>query len=308
MTLCHVPNVSRMCSPRHRLIGALAGLALLVGCGGDDPAPTVELQGGFDAARAFADLREQVELGPRPSGSRANERLTHLLASKLRDAGVGDVGIQRPLRNVVGVIPGSQPGYVVIGAHHDTKNGIPGFVGANDGASGVAVVLELARSLPRPLPGPSIAIALFDGEEARGDRPFEVDGKRGSTQYVELAERGGGQETPPLDEIEAMVLYDMVGDCDLAVPYEPISDPALYGLFSEADPATFSGRTFPIDDDHAPFVDRDVPAVDLIDFDYGAGPSPGDLWHTPGDTLEQVCPESLEAVGEASLEALPGIR
>lgn len=307
MALCHVPNVSRMWSPRHRLIGVLATLALLVGCGGGDPAPEAASDGGFDAARAFSDLREQVELGPRPSGSRANEQLTRLLAAKLREAGVADVAIQEPLRNVVGVLPGSQPGYVVIGAHHDTKNGIPGFVGANDGASGVAVVLELARSLPRPLPGPSIAIALFDGEEARGDRPFEADGKRGSTRYVELAERGGGQGTPPLEEITAMVLYDMVGDCDLSVPYEPTSDPALYERFAEADPATFTGRTFPIDDDHVPFVERRIPAVDLIDFDYGDGPPPGDLWHTPGDTLEQVCPESLEAIGEASLEALPAI-
>ena len=90
---------------------------------------------------------------------------------------------------MVGVIPGRGSGYVLIGAHHDTKPGIPGFVGANDGASGVAVVLELARALPDPMPGPSIAIALFDGEEARGDRDFSADGKRGSTQYVDDARR-----------------------------------------------------------------------------------------------------------------------
>ena len=299
-----------MFAPRHRLIGALAALSILVGCGGEngEAGPSAPPSaGGFDAARAFTDLSEQVELGPRPSGSVASGELTRGLAAKLRDAGVGEVAIQRPLRNVVGVLPGSEPGYVVLGAHHDTKSGIPGFVGANDGASGVAVALELARSLPRPLPGPSIAIALFDGEEARGEREFAEDGKRGSIQYLRLAERGG-QGAPPIDEIRAMVLLDMVGDCDLRVPREQLSDPALYALFAAADPGTFAGRTFPIDDDHAPFLERRIPAVDLIDFDYGPGPPPGDFWHTDADTLDHVCPESLDAIGEAALEALPKIR
>ena len=197
---------------------------------GTEPSPAI---GGdaFDGARAFADLREQVELGPRPAGSAANLRSTRRLAAELRRAGVEDVRIQRPERNVVGVIPGRGSGYVLIGAHHDTKPGIPGFVGANDGASGVAVVLELARALPDPMPGPSIAIALFDGEEARGDRDFSADGKRGSTQYVDDA-RSGAQGSVPLAQIKAMVLFDMVGDCDLHVPLEAASDPGIYARFA----------------------------------------------------------------------------
>jgi len=278
--------------------------AFLAACGGGAETTTAGA-GGFDGDRAFADLEAQVALGPRPAGSVANRRLTSMLATDLRRAGVDGVRIQRPLRNVVGTIPGSEPGYVVVGAHHDTKD-IPGLVGANDGASGVAVVLELARALRPPLPGPSIAVALFDGEEARGERPFEEDGMRGSRQYVELARRGA-QGAPPLDEIRAMVLFDMVGDCDLAIPREVSSDEQLYGAFADADPEVFAGESDGVIDDHVPFLEAGIPAVDLIDFEFGPGATPGDWWHTTEDDLGRVCPESLDAVGEATLEALPAI-
>jgi hypothetical protein len=296
-------------SPRHDLAAGAVALALtivLAACGGGgDGSTTGGGSGAFDAERAFADLQAQVDLGPRPAGSQANAEQADMLARELKDAGAEDVRVQSPLKNVVATIPGTDPGYIVVGAHHDTLD-MPGFVGANDGASGVAVVLELARSLPNPFPGPSIAIALFDGEEARGNRDFSADGTRGSRQYVDYAERGA-QDTPPLDEVKAMVLFDMVGDCDLAIPMEARSDPGLYGAFAAADGDVFSNRTFPVDDDHTPFLDRGIPAVDLIDFDYGPGPAPGAWWHTTDDTVDKVCPESLDAVGEAALKALPEI-
>jgi len=284
---------------------------LTTGCGGsDDPAAD-----RFDAGRAFADVEAQVALGPRPSGSRASVRETGLIQRELRAAGVEDVGVQRPYANVVGTIPGSEPEAVVVGAHHDTKDGIPGFVGANDGASGVAVVLEVARALAAaaPLDGPSIRLALFDAEEARGSRPFEADGTRGSRQYVKLAKAGGGQGAPPLERIEAMVLFDLVGDCDLQIPLESGSDPDLYALFAAAaeedngDAAPFTGTTTPIGDDHIPFAEAGVPAVDLIDLTFGGDAAPGTYWHTPADTLDKVCEESLDAVGEAAVAAIPRI-
>jgi len=305
-----------MSEPRHRPAATVPGaiavvVALLIGlsaCGGDQNAEPRQSRGddGFDGARAFADLRAQVALGPRPSGSEANRRLSGRIAGELRVAGVRDVRIQGPVRNVIATIPGQGDGTVVLGAHYDTKDGIPGFVGANDGASGVAVVLELARSLPNPMPGPSLSIALFDGEEARGDRDFAADGMRGSRQYVEYA-RTGRQGSPRLGDIEAMVLLDMVGDCDLAIPREERSDPGLYSLFADADPDLFSGSGPGVDDDHTPFLDAGVPAVDLIDFTYGPGPTPGAHWHTAADDLDEVCPGSLDAVGGAALEALPRI-
>jgi hypothetical protein len=297
------------------LAAAVFACAALAACGGDDADGGAAASGGtaFDEQRAFADLEAQVAFGPRPDGSEANSEMTKFLAQRLREAGVRKVRIQRPYRNVVGVIPGKRKGAVVVGAHHDTKD-IPGFVGANDGASGVAVVLELARALPDRVKGPSIRIALFDAEEARGNRPFHVDGTRGSRQYVDYAERGKGG-SPPLDSIGAMVLFDLVGDCDLQVPYEPSSTRRLYDLFASAasglsggDPAPFTGTQSAVSDDHDPFLDAGIPAVDLIDFAYGPGPSPGQYWHTTEDTLDKVCPASLDAVGEAALVAIPKIR
>jgi Zn-dependent M28 family amino/carboxypeptidase len=299
-----------------RPLAAAVLIAIALSGSADESSPSDGAgEGGFDAARAFADLNAQVEIGPRSAGSAGARRTATLLAARLREAGVENVVVQRPWRNVVGRLPGREPGTVVVGAHFDTKDGIGGgFEGANDGASGAAVVLELARELPRPLPGPSVEFALFDAEEPRGDRPFELDGARGSRQYVAYARAGGLQGAPPLAEIRAMVLFDLVGDCELGVPLEANSDRALYELFADAarrrtgDPAPFEGSAAGVGDDHLPFLEAGVPALDVIDFQYGPGPTPGAYWHTPEDALDKVCPESLDAVGEAGLDAIPRIR
>ena len=254
----------------------------------------------FDAARAFADLRAQVSIGPRVSGTAGDGREVALIVRRLRDAGIRDIRVQRPFHNVVASLPGSEPGTIVVGAHHDTRGGVPGFVGANDGASGVAVLLELARSLPRPLPGPSVTLAFFDAEEARPGRSFETDGARGSRQFVVLAAEGR-QGAPRLGSIRAMYLLDMVGDCDLQVPREQLSDPRLYARLSG--PA-FGGEAPPVLDDQQPFREAGVPAVDVIDFHYGPGRPPGAWWHTREDDLAHVCPGSLDEAGRAVAAAV----
>jgi Zn-dependent M28 family amino/carboxypeptidase len=292
----------------------ICALLVAAGCGGSD-SDGAGAPDGFDGARAMRDVRAQVAIGPRPSGSAGAREEVALIVRSLRAAGIEDVAVQSPERNVVGVIPGSAPGAVVVGAHYDTKDAIPGFVGANDGASGVAVVLELARALPARLDGPSIHLALFDGEEARGDRPFERDGTRGSRQYVAYSRAGGRQGSPPLDQLHAMVLFDMVGDCDLQLSREATSDRTLYGAFADAAGERF-GTAAPFDggtgggvlDDHTPFLQAGVPALDLIDFTYGPGPPPGAWWHTAEDTVDKVCADSLDVVGEAAVVAIPRIR
>src|SRR5919109_5148173 len=282
-------------------IGALLSIALLAGCGGGDT-PGATSRDRFDARRAFQDLRAQVRIGPRPAGSRASKEEVDFIVDRLREAGVRGTVVQHPYRNVVARIPGREAGTVVVAAHHDTKD-IPGFVGANDGASGVAVLLELARKLPRPLPGPSVDLVFFDAEEARDDRPFDVDGARGSTQFVRYARHGARQASPPLSEIRAMVLFDLVADCDLGIPREANSDERLYDLFARAasdrsssdSAAPFVGSAPGVLDDHTPFLGAGIPAVDLIDFDFGPGPTPGAWWHTRQDNLRHVCARSLDA-------------
>ena len=294
-----------------------AALLALAGCGGGEDESSgaeTDTTGTFNADRAFADLKAQVKLGPRPSGSAAADRTADLIGDRLAAAGATDVMVQRPWSNVLATMPGSGEGTVIVAAHYDTKDAIPGFVGANDGASGIAVMLELARSLPNPMPGPSVQFVAFDAEEARGDRDFLDDGARGSEQYVKYAKAGGEQGAVPLEEIHAMVLFDMVGDCDLQIPRELSSDEQLYGAFADAateltgGPEPFKGTFGGVVDDHTAFVSAGVPSVDLIDFEYGPGIAPGRWWHTPQDTLDKVCPESLNAVGEPALRAIARIR
>ena len=291
----------------------LVAVAMLAGCSSDDDGGGLDVAAGrFDSDLAFEDLEAQVEIGQRPAGSPESRETAELIAGRLHEAGVSEVRIQRPHLNVVGTIPGDEGDAIVLGAHHDTKDDVgPGFEGANDGASGVAVVLGLARALAPRVDGPSIHLALFDAEEARGDRDFASDGLRGSRQYVAYSKRGGSQGSPPLEEIGAMVLFDLVGDCDLRIPYEPNSSRGLYEQFArgarqvDGDRAPFEGESEPILDDHIPFAEAGIPAVDLIDFSFGPGPAPGAYWHTPEDTLDKVCAESLDAVGEAAVRALP---
>ena len=146
----------------------------------------------FDSRRAFAELRRQVEIGPRPAGSAASRKL----AARIRRALPRGRYEQVPggLRNVVGRLPGTKPA-VVVAAHYDTKN-LPGFVGANDGAGGTAAVLELARVLShtkRPEGAPELRFVLFDGEEATNDKAdFLLRGARGEGVRAPPSRRAAG--------------------------------------------------------------------------------------------------------------------
>jgi glutaminyl-peptide cyclotransferase len=290
-------------------VGIAAIAALCVGaCGGGDGAAAVrphpafvQAAGDFNPVRAFADLRRQVRIGPRARGSPGGRREVRFIKRRLKAAGIESAGVQRPWRNVVARIPGRGPGTILVAAHHDTKDDIPGFVGANDGASGVAVVLEIARVMPESLPGPSLTLVFFDAEETPGDTPFLIGGLRGSRQFVSYARDGGRQGSPRVGTIRALYLLDMVGDCELRIPREENSSEDLYDRLQGP---PFGGETDGISDDHTPFLDAGIPAVDVIDFDYGPGPSPGDWWHTPQDTLDKVCPRSLKQAGTAVVRAL----
>ena len=255
--------------------------------GAPPPRPAVDR---FDGAAAFRLLREQVELGPRPAGSEASRRLGERLRRLL--PGGRFQGVPDGLRNVIGTVRGREPGYVVVGAHYDTKD-VPGFVGANDGASGTAIVTQLARTIRRPRH--TIQFVLFDGEESpRGtpDAAFEEEGLRGSR----VAARA-------FRDARAMVLLDFVGDRRLRIPREANSRPGLWRRLRAAARRVGAGEVFPpetsgaVADDHIPFLRVGVPAIDLIDFGFPC-------FHRRCDDLSAVSERSVDAVGETVYELL----
>lgn len=260
--------------------------------GGSGSNPLRRGASAFDAGRAFADLRFQVGLGPRRAGSPANRRLGRWLLSRL--PGGHFEPVPGGLRNVVYTLPGSRPA-LVIGAHYDTDD-IPGFVGANDGASGTATLLEVLRALDRSRPqhGPQLRFVFFDGEEKpASSNDFLRDGLRGSRAYVAAHRR----------EIGAMILLDFVGNRGLSLPRESNSDPRLWSDLRLAaarvgEIGTFPNRVAgPVLDDHTPFTQAGIPAIDLIDFSYR-------YYDQVSDTLDKVTPTSLRAVGRTLVELL----
>lgn len=286
---------------RRRTLALLAVTAacagLLAACDGGTgapaPPPTTDR---FDATRAFAELRAQLALGPRPAGSEASRRLAARLKARLPRGRFE--AVPGGLRNVVGTLPGRGRA-ILVGAHYDTKD-IPGFVGANDGASGTATVLELSWALRpgRRACEREIRLVMFDGEESPAGTPDTAEdflraGLRGSRAYA----------AAHADELAAVVIVDFVGDRDLSIPREQGSDQRLWRQLRDAARRVGAGDVFPggsqgrIYDDHTPFAERGVAAIDLIDFDYPH-------FHRTSDTLDKVSRRSLDAVGETLVEML----
>jgi hypothetical protein len=248
----------------------------------------------FDGARAFALLREQVRVyGWRPAGSTSLRKLAVRLRKLLPRGRFEPVPGHKGLRNVVGSLPGrGKP--IVIGAHYDVEARPVGFVGANDGAAGTAAVVELARAMakaPRTRADRAVRFVLFDGEEEpAGCEPFLSCGLRGSKAYVK---RHG-------DETRSMVLLDYIAEKHgLSFPQEGGSDPALWAKLRAAAADVGVGSLFPdvpgitILDDHTPFTDAGLPAIDVIDFAYPQA-------DTLQDTVDKVSERSLDAVGETA--------
>jgi hypothetical protein len=276
----------------------LVVLALaLGGCfgSGDEPQATAALRvDRFDADRAFADLRRQVEMGPRPAGSETSRRLARRLRSQLPNGRYQRLA--GGLRNVVGSIRGrGKP--IVVGAHYDTKD-LAGFVGANDGAGGTAAVVEIARAMrraDRPAGAPPIRFVLFDGEERPDDRrDFYTTGLRGSRHYARRVAR----------QTQAVVLLDFVAEKgQMRIPRESGSHIGLWTQLRAAARKVGAGATFPDDttgsvmDDHVPFLRRGVPAIDLIDFTFPC-------YHKPCDDMSAVSARSLDRAGEAVVQLL----
>lgn len=264
----------------------------------------------FDSSRAWEHLRQLVAIGPRPAGSAALDQARRYLKEQLAAAGlpVSEQAweAQTPtgtvhMVNLLATIPGKTKARIVVAGHYDTKRFREfRFVGANDGGSSAALLLELARVLKAEPGALTVELLFLDGEEAVVEWQGN-DHTYGSRHYVEEAKRSRS-----LASIKALVLVDMIGDRDLRVRRDLNSTNWLTDLFWEAArrqglATYFSAEVAQIEDDHLPFIEAGVPSVDIIDLDYPA-------WHTAGDTLDAVSARSLQVVGDVVLAALPRVQ
>jgi len=287
----------------------IISLALISGCTFRSSPEDIGLleADGFQAERAYQDILYQVSLGPRISGTPAHQQVRVWITDQLELAG-WQVEEQRAIQNGILVrnliaSRGKELPYILLGAHYDSRmladhdpdqslRDQP-VLGANDGASGVAVLLELARSLPAELPV-DVRLVFFDAEDNGGIDNW--DWILGSRAFVREL-----QEIP-----QAVIIIDMIGDADLQIYYEKNSDEALRkAIWDKAGQLGYGGAFIPEEkfsmlDDHTPFLEAGIPAVDIIDFDYP-------YWHTTLDTADKVSQESLAAVGETLTGWISGL-
>src|SRR5262245_10394726 len=264
----------------------------------------------FDSGRAWEHLRQLVAIGPRPSGSPAIEQTRKYIKDQLAAIGLTATEQtweeQTPIDrvrfvNLVATIPGARKERIVFAGHYDTKLYREfRFVGASDGGSSAAFLLELARVLKARKNPFTVELLFLDGEEARLPEWSGTDNTYGSRHYVEAGKRDSS-----LASLKALILVDMIGDRDLRIRRETNSTPWLTNLIWDAAKRlrldnAFIAESTRVDDDHIPFLAAGVPSVDVIDLDY-------DAWHTPKDTLDAVSARSLQTVGDVVLAALPGI-
>ena len=283
-----------------RLYLSIIGFLLLIAIGwyiysrlpqpGTDPVT-------FNGQRAYADVETQVAFGPRVPGLEGHAKILEWMRNELVEAG-WQVEVQEsealghPILNVV-ARRSDEPPQIIFGAHYDSRmfadsdpdptNHSKPVPGANDGGSGVAVLLELARTLPEDIP--PTWLVFFDAEDNGNIEGW--DWILGSSEFVQ------NNRLQP----RAVIIVDMIGDADLNIYKERNSNPALTDqIWETAKNLGYESKFIPeykhsMLDDHTPFLQAGIPAIDIIDFDYP-------YWHTTQDTPDKVSAESLQAVGE----------
>ncbi len=260
-------------------------------------------EGGFNGERAYLDVVAQMEFGPRTPGSAAHDQTIDYISQQLTNAGwlVQQQEMLfkgKQIKNILAT-RGSQQSeekaeWIIIGAHYDSrlkadrdtekmKRSEP-VPGANDGASGVAVLLELARVLPEDM-DVNVWLVFFDAEDNANISTWE--GILGSRAFVNSL----------IELPDAVVILDMIGDADLNIFIEKHSDITLVSsIWGTAASLGYTNIFIPfpkhgIIDDHTPFLNEGIPAVDIIDFDYA-------FWHSTQDTIDKITSDSLQIVGE----------
>jgi hypothetical protein len=263
----------------------------------------------FDAGRAMATLRQLVAIGPRPAGSPEIREARALITRELSAIGltvqeqpfIAETPLGRvEMVNLIVRLPGRVPDRLLFAGHYDTKLYTDRrFVGANDGASSAAFLVELARVLAATPHELTYDLVWFDGEEAFVNW-MGYDHTYGSRYYVQAAKKAGA-----LNQVRALVLVDMVADRDLQIRRDAASTPWLNDIVWATAKRIGYGGVFvdahtQIEDDHQPFMAAGVPSIDIIDLEYPP-------WHTPDDDLAHVSTDSLQVVGDVVVSAIPAI-
>jgi glutaminyl-peptide cyclotransferase len=263
--------------------------------------PTKAKPASFDGSRALADVQTQVDFGPRIVGTAGHDQIREWIRAELESAG-WLVEVQQtermghPIYNIIAKRDAESP-QIILGAHYDTRmyadhDPTPGMQampvpGANDGASGVAVLLELARTLPED--SVPTWLVFFDTEDNGNIAGWDwILGSRAFVEEIKV-------------QPQAVVIVDMIGDADLNIYLEKNSNKEIRAeIWSTAASLGYGDKfineeKFSMLDDHTPFLEKGIPAVDIIDFDYP-------YWHTTQDTPDKVSAESLKAVGDTLLK------
>jgi len=300
------------------LMGAFVHAAGIAWAWAATPIRSLPAVRAVNGERAYGYLVAQCRFGPRNPGSAGHEAALRYLVRELRGLTdtVETMHFQPidshgrrvpPMTNIIARIAPNRRKRYLLCAHWDTRpraeydrdparRGAP-IIGANDGASGVAVLLEVANVLAAHPPSVGVDIALFDGEDY-GEEGDLDDYCLGSREYA----RGRWQAPPELG-----VLVDMVGDRDLHLPVEQNSREAapqvverVWSAAARLGEVAFDRRTGPrVYDDHLPLIEAGWPVIDVIDFSYP-------YWHTQGDTPERCAPQSLAAVARVLVAVVEG--
>ena len=289
----------------------LAASLVFAGCKPSD-------SGLFDGEKAWAETEALLQISPRDAGTGGGRIAAIHLETRLKELGfktiVDTFSEETPagkmfFNNVLGRLPGKTDRLIILASHFDTKAGISDdFQGANDSGSSSGVLLELARVFSEHEPlETDLLVAFFDGEECRTEYG-PTDGLHGSRRLAQQVVTGGGASV-----VEAVILLDMIGDKDLNITIPRNSSKTLMNeLFAAAHEVgvrpTFGIGPGSILDDHVPFLLAGMPAIDVIDFEYGSAPGLNDYWHTAEDTLDKLSVKSMKTVGDVVLRMVENLQ
>jgi glutaminyl-peptide cyclotransferase len=276
----------------------------------DSPTPDNVPLPHIDAKRAFEYTRQVTAFGPRYMGNEAHKKLERYILDHLKGDQVEDddftadtVEGKFPVHNIIAKFPGKKDGIIAILGHYDTNYPLRniGYVGANDGGSSTAILLEFANQFRGKIrDGYSVWLVWTDGEEAVRSWS-DSDSLYGTRHLAEKWEKDG-----TLKKIKALMVMDMIAAEDVNILRDDNSTPWLLDLIHTAAErggyqSHFYALETPMEDDHLPFAKRGVPSADVIDMPYGYN----DVFHhTAQDTMDKLSPKSLEIVGNTILETV----